>query len=775
MPNPVYPTVKLYIDMDGDNLTETDISNRIVSNFSGQSGSTSNKETDRSPVTGNLSFQIKNYDGAYTNADQLVGHAIRVALVLGGKEKGVFYGYITKANIDPADFGNRKVSITVTDWVNIATNSKVKDIPLATFVTADEAIPTLLASTPNPPMNTDLEAGYERFPNMFDAALKNTVVFSEMDKIVKSELGRFYLQYRVGDDGETLKLENYLSRGSTKPVSSVPDNVTTPGFLKIHGNGGATGYLKFHGNGGTSGKIKLSQVQDAYFDRTMIDAEWDAGDNVVNRMSISTTPRKTDTSDQILFSLNAPIRLGSTSRFTLTGTWKDPNGGTVIAATDVVAPVPYTDFLINTKEDGTGTDTTGSLKKAFTWGANGFSQFFNYLGPTAYLIMFNVRGRGIYKYDPVELISESVDSQENVVRTVKQDNMTREYSANFDISKTFADSVIALDRKPRKVMKSVDFVANTSEHLMLAFMYLDIGSKVRIVESVPAHTGVYYIQGIKFNIARGGIVTFTWFLSEGAETICQPIAVQNATTAGGTRSAINFGILPYLNNLYEFSYSLWVKRTNTGPGCVLIGKSVDDGVVGRRGNYLLLNGSTLTFICHRSPTDGQWDLASAVTSTNVWVHILLVYDNRSYENDPKIYLNGVLQSITETNTPVGNYDDDSDCFLTLFNIGPDPAVDDQQYYYGTMRRTAMKNVRIYNRQVTAAEAVLLAAGPDDYSNVQDGLVFQGIYAPQDYVNDYIGSPITNEEFVIDTVHKATGIPYNETTTDATTMLGGLTP
>jgi hypothetical protein len=56
---------------------------------------------------------------------------------------------------------------------------------------------------------------------------------------------------------------------------------------------------------------------------------------------------------------------------------------------------------------------------------------------------------------------------------------------------------------------------------------------------------------------------------------------------------------------------------------------------------------------------GLWYTPAYSISLDQWYHITVTYDDTSDSNDPIIYINGVSQSITEDNTPVGSAQDDS--------------------------------------------------------------------------------------------------------------------
>lgn len=765
---PVYPSIKISADFDHSGNFATNISAFVVSAISGGNGIFSNRDVERTSSTGSISFDVRIDNVVYTDATVWTGVPIKIEVIYNNTPKMVFKGTIKSAKADSGPYGQHEVHVTITDWFEVSHGTKLKDIPLTTSLRADQAIPLLLNLVPNPPDNVDFETGAETFPYMFDGGTKDTVVYSELDRIVKSELGYLYLTFR---SGETLKLENYLSRSSQTSLSVFPKNVSTPSLLKYHGPAGASGYLKYHGPSSTSGRLKIHETSTAALTQ-IYDSEWTDGENVINEFTTTRVPRNIDVSEVVLYNLDSGIAIGTSQRIIIDGSYSDPNGGTILSAFDIVVPVATTHYKFSEEPKGAGADLTANLIVTFRYGSNGFHvEFYNFSAP-GYLWFFQVKGKAMYKYNPVDYIASNIESQENIVRVVKSDSIMREYSNDYNTSKVFSDGVVALNRFPRKEMKSVTFIANYSEALLMAFMYLEQGDKVQITDIDPDHTGNYYIQGIKFTITQGGIITYTWFLKEAVETIGQPISVVNATDVAGSRTAIDFGILPYLSNLQQFSYSMWINRTGTNPYSALIGHSVDTGS-GRRGCEYFINGRDIEFYSYKTPNDGHWKVVLGMPNdTNTWHHVVMTYNNMADTEDPMFWVDGVLKTTTEVAAPTGTTDNDSDCPLVLFNLMPNPALPDSKYYIDYSHDAKIKDVRIYNHVLSAAEVAELYAGQNNYSTVQDGLLFNGILVPSDNINDYLDNTIENDDLVFERIRGAAGIPYNGDTSNSNKMLYG---
>jgi hypothetical protein len=771
---PYYPTVTVLLDDDRDDTAELDISARVRSTIRITHGMTNSKPSNRTPASGSAVFEIGNEDEFFAVAS-LLGKYVSITLTYGGVEKQIFWGYVSNADLTSGFVKPLSVRVTVSDWLHAANNTRVRELEVTTNKRADEAIPIALGIFPSyrplvPSLGdahptTDLDTGYEIFPNMFDGSKNKAKIFSELDKITKSELGYLYMKFRSLAQGDILRFENRYARGSTRALSRVPINYGTPGKLQYHGAGATSGFLKYHGAGATSGILLIHETQDASFDDHQ-GAGWNVGKLVVNDFSVTDIPRTTVAST-VVYTLGSPIEFGANERKRLVFTYSNPDGGSIIQASGVSVSA----YELNSQSDGSGTDLTANF--AFL----GFS-FANYLrlhaenlGPAAYLIALELTGTAIYKFNPIEQTAESTESKEDFVRTEISDSITREYSNSLSESIQFANSVVALRRHPTKDINWVSFKANDEEVRLLAFMYLEHGDKINISEIFPEHDGDYYIQGVKADITTSGIIDFTWYLDEEVKTLCTPIAVNSGTDNAGSMVAVDFGILPYLSNLPQFSYSMWVKRLSSDTFAVLISHGTDTGS-GRRGNYFLLNtNGELSFVSYKTPTDGIWQVSPALTSTNTWVHVCLTYDNTTDAANPIIYIDGASVTVAETQSPAGSTDDDSDCPLILFNITPDPNTSDR-YYYDVLHDVALKDVRVYGKILTPSEVAELAAGEDDYTTVQDTLLFNGIYAPTDNIDDYIADTIENDDMVLDIVHGRAGVPYNEDTTDSTTMLTG---
>ena len=94
-----------------------------------------------------------------------------------------------------------------------------------------------------------------------------------------------------------------------------------------------------------------------------------------------------------------------------------------------------------------------------------------------------------------------------------------------------------------------------------------------------------------------------------------------------------------------------------------------------------------------SPTPGSWTTPNGSIVLGAWQHVAFTYDNSNNANDPIIYINSIIQSLTELTTPSGNPTSDADNTLYIGNNAAGARTWDG----------LIGEVRIYSRALTPAE------------------------------------------------------------------------
>lgn len=105
------------------------------------------------------------------------------------------------------------------------------------------------------------------------------------------------------------------------------------------------------------------------------------------------------------------------------------------------------------------------------------------------------------------------------------------------------------------------------------------------------------------------------------------------------------------------TYSIWTYRIGDGGGG--FGRIWHKGNVSASTLDTAFNTTATTYDYNRrfSVSNGIWSFTRP--AINEWHHIFITHDMSSDANDPTIYLDGVLQSPTETQTPSGTRADNT--------------------------------------------------------------------------------------------------------------------
>lgn len=156
---------------------------------------------------------------------------------------------------------------------------------------------------------------------------------------------------------------------------------------------------------------------------------------------------------------------------------------------------------------------------------------------------------------------------------------------------------------------------------------------------------------------------------------------------------------------------------------------------------------------------GTWRTTTGTVAAGAWHHILVTLDMSSASNDPIIYVDGVSRAITETATPSGTAYSRDGVPIMIGNIKT--ATED----YDRAFDGKIFDPRVYNRILTAAEALLLGFGSPSVISptlLTDGLVFQGLatYSDRPFA---AATVLTSTDKLVENILRAVGIPNGSPT------------
>lgn len=494
---------EIYINSAWENISAD-----VINNQDCYYGINGNKKTDRVADVGTLDFILRNdssclggKEGFYTPNSTYAkggwkkGIPIRLRIIYGGISHTKFTGHID--SITP-NIEDKTVKISVLDWMDYAGNFPLNLITLSTNKKISEVVESIVSGMANKPVATDYKVGSDTFTSIFDTVKENTKAVSEFNKLALSEFGYIY----VKGDG-TLVVEGRNSRRASAVIKSIPASIS---FLLKEAGGFI---LQENGD-----KVLLDSSQPATFTNNMISLGLVYGENLVNKIVAKSYPRKIDTTLQVLFSINTPIELNPSEVKVLTVQYKDPNQlSNSVTGKDMVNPVATTDYLMNSLSNGTGTNLTSSLTVSAVYSSSEITYTLTNIGATkGYITKLQARGYGIYTYASINYAIEDTTSiSENGYAELSID---QKYQTSMTTSKTIADIILKQGKTPKVVVNSINFLANTDDFLMSAFLYCDVGDLIYIKDSKSFTDSYFFIQGVKFKIKQGGLINFSWLVTD---------------------------------------------------------------------------------------------------------------------------------------------------------------------------------------------------------------------------------------------------------------------
>lgn len=508
-----------FIEARLDGAQWTDITGDVLGPVRCSYGIQGNAPTDRIADIGSMTLALNN---TVSNTAGLVGYYtpghvncrsgfgagldVRLRIVHNSVEIIKFQGKVPPQGIQPETgrYAAAKTMITVLDWMEQAANHHLAGMTLLVAATAETGIrgviSNMTAAPPGVPLYYDMAS---IFPTVFDTARARTTALSEMAKLVHSELGFLYLtarglvvEGRFTRTNELIGL-NFLSR-------SIADSGA------LHSQGGVALVTE------DNRPLIANQGDLAIFDNSQRDMNVSYGTHLYNSVRYTSYPRRVDSSAVRLFTLQNPIRLNAGMAATISGQYRDPaNAASEVSGIGMVTPVSGTHFAMFANADGTGANLTANLQVSVTFGTGDFAaSVTNTATMDGFITRFEIFGRGVYIYDSMEYISQD---QISISRHgINELFVDMKYQNDPVVASAWSEITLSSYKEPRYTIDTVKLSANRSSFLLGAFVSLEPGSCVHIIEAVSGINNQYFIQGVNFAIQPGGVVDFDWVLREAA-------------------------------------------------------------------------------------------------------------------------------------------------------------------------------------------------------------------------------------------------------------------
>jgi hypothetical protein len=752
-----YPTIKWYY-YNATGAAWVDISGYVLTKqgVSGHWGMRSNKYTDRLAATGEMRMLLDNTDGVFDpdDASALTGWAIntkvKMVVTFDGVDYVRFYGKVDTLKFSDPNTHEHTAQVLVSDWMGYAYKKTLGEQSIETYKRGGELCAEIVTEVGQTPLATSYAVGDYEFPAAFDSMTTTAKAATELNKIVLSENGYFYNRHDKVN-GETLVFEAESARNSTRTVSKLPKLVADCGFVLKAGS--ATDHVLIAGS--ATDKVVMNEVQDAHINGTAQRYERSHGENIINKVTVTAYPKRTDTKEQTLYSLGEVIRISSGETKTINVRYQnaDTKESCNAITSLMVDPVATTDYKMNTSKDGKGKDLTSSLTVSVVFRtAEAEITLTNTSGYLGQITKLQLRGYGVYQDSSIKAVVEDTSSQASYSET--ELNIKQQYQRDVVAGKLWAKKIVGVESSPRTKLNKITFCANKSEMRMLAFLACDIGDLVKITESGLNLDGYYYyINGIEFAITEGNIITYSWILDDSAgisENRFSNVALEFSPSS---EDIIEFGEIPSLVDLPDQSITAWCDVTTIGAWCDIVCMWVDNaGGLEWGVGINETNGLRMQLVMPCAGGGGYWgsDYESEITSGGSFVFLGVSITGTVI----KFYVNGVLKTTNVVIEPIGTRLSYSGANYTVGNIRSiNPPSD-----YGRPFAGKLADIRHHNVILTEDEMMQVYTDGIGGAGVTRGLLFHTPAILTSKLSTLTDQTLASTDRVFDSVNGYAGTP-----------------
>lgn len=505
-------------EIDFDAGSWTDVSASILSSPRPRwrRGIMSNRPTDRVAMTGIFTFALRNTDGTYSPGHASVqsgfgiGNKVRLSFVFEGETWYKFYGRIKPQGIKviPGTYGKRYTLITVHDWIGQMNVHELRLLALATNQRSDQALTTIDGNLEISPLTTDYATGVE-FTRIFHNVKDRTKAIAEINKIVNSELGLYYV---TGDrtGGETVVMDARYTRSSVSSALTLQKTIAESG-RRLAEDGD---YLLDE----SGDKRVWSETQAADFDNIMTDMAVSEGKHLANVIKTKAQQVEIDaTATTVLFNMEKVLQIdGGVTITNLRSAYTDPTGADRKVSGDaMVTPAATTDYTANAEEGGGGADLTANLSVTGPDGTGNIEYgveaaeygLKNTGGTTLYVTKLQFRGKGIYDYQTVDYVAEDDASKETHGAIPITINFV--YEDDVSVAQAYGEIVLSETKDGGTTIDRVTFNANRNSMTMYGFLQGEPGSRYPFDEDQTGIDDDYFWNGYEAEIIDGKIVNYS--------------------------------------------------------------------------------------------------------------------------------------------------------------------------------------------------------------------------------------------------------------------------
>jgi hypothetical protein len=689
-----------------------------------------------------LSFVVNNANDTFSTSDFKRKTPIKIVLAWSGIIKNYIY-YVVSAKPSDTTLLNETISVKAVDWLGLALLDILRQVPVEQNKRVEEAAISLLALTPVQP-TISFQAGIETFPLVFGNIRNGTsTLYSELYNLIVSELGYMYLK-----SNEVLVIENHNSRTTFLPLSSYTYDLAEKavGFALND----VSGYLLTD----DGGKIIVDDATTATFDASFprpIEIVRTEGENVLNKIVVQVFPSQVDFSigsyyqlyTYNLYNENPPITIPAGATISIEGSYPESVTNKIPdAAIDVQTPATE---AISNYGFSLGPTGKANLVHSFVAGGDSWKWTITNNNATAGDITFiELFGRPIFNQQPLSDTVEDTTSQEDYgPKSLRIDLPYRQAIGN---ASQIIENMLDEEKDSKLRVESISFCANLDQNNMANFMLTDLGDLRYLHSDSLVIDGFYHVNGMKIKVQPPKGPVYVQYKLKETEAI-YPLALQFSGQAGSKNIVSTISPPAAISDLPQKTISLWVYIKTAIADASLINKfNANSGW-----SFHLISGiNCMQFRQFFSGSSGIWRTPNNSMSglVGAWHHLAVTYDDTSTANVPIIYIDNSSQTLSTILSPTGTVVTDAGLNLHIGNTNYSGFVTPSDF------NGLFKDIRIYNRILSAGEITTLYNQQNSYLNLNSGLVFNVPFVRYNrYLSEYVGFPIESDMKIIDYIGK----------------------
>lgn len=438
-------------------------------------GSRNGDPLDRVSDAGTIKFVM---DNSASNSGGLVGYyspdsqnkrtgfalgtLVRVGLLKDASTEWLAQGRIISIEPQPGLLAEKRVDVTVGDWLEVASRTPMPRIPVQESVTDDQVIQSIVTALgDDAPFELDLDVGAYTYTHaLTDVDDELTLVASALQTLAQCGVARIFITGGT-TSGEILRyvsLYNLLS--VNEPVASFVND-----FME------------------SSAKRESRRR--------------------VKRVVVSAQPFTTNV-DAELFSISSEISIAAGERFEIIGIYRDENASSSssIPAKNVITPVVGTDFNFSSVS-GSGSDLNADLViDEFEVGARSFkvAGINNSVVP-GFLWQFKVRGDALLPYQSIDYTAVNATIPEREAVTLNYD---LPYHDTYSSAAEIAEALNGWYSVEATRLPFIEFCPSLDEDSFSRFLVSKPGEAIAVTESVTGTSQITTVLGREIRIWNGG-------------------------------------------------------------------------------------------------------------------------------------------------------------------------------------------------------------------------------------------------------------------------------